>query len=659
MLLRLAGLLVVALLLQPSLSAAQPTNPDLRSLSLQELMAIPVDTPARVPQERLHASPSVFVITDVDILRSGATTIAEVLRMVPGMHVAQIDGNKWAIGIRGFTDRLARAMLVMIDGRAVYSPLFAGTYWEVQDLPLSDIERIEVVRGPGGALWGANAVTGTVNIIRKSALRSVGTTITAGSGSSDPYRLAAAHGGAFSKFQYRVSGKAAARAAQATPGDLDYDDARMLLGGARVDWTGGSGAFTLQGDVYRNEIGQRDTFTTYSPPASSAIITDDTLTGANLLFRWHRQATNPRSLRIQAYIDRSTRSELTFKEKQHIADLDIQQGFARGRHSLLLGAGYRFIDGRTETMGSLLFTPPNRTDNLFTAFAQDDVTLVRDRLALTLGSKFEHNDYSGAEWQPAGRLLWTPTPSHAVSASVSRSVRTPSRVEHDFQTGSLLNAQVPRFIRLVPNPGFESEELTAYELGFVSVPHPKLMLTAAAFHNEHDKVLSAELGPEFTETAGGQQRSIVPITFGNGLRGSSRGIELTGDWRPRSWLRTTLNYSGLRTRLERRPGSTDGGQERRLEEMSPRHQVQAGLSLNLPGRTTVDWFFRRVSALPVISVPAYSTSNVTLQFALSPELSIVVTGRNLHASEHVEFADGSNGLIAIRRSIYAGLRWTR
>jgi iron complex outermembrane receptor protein len=191
---RVLGLVVALTLVQPAQSEAQSANPDLRTLSLQELMAIPVDTPGRVPQDRLRVSPSVFVITEVDILRSGATTIPEVLRMVPGMHVAQIDGNKWAIGIRGFTDRLARAMLVMIDGRAVYSPLFAGTYWEVQDLPLTDIERIEVVRGPGGALWGANAVTGTINIIRKTAIQSAGTAVTAGAGTADPWRVTAVYG---------------------------------------------------------------------------------------------------------------------------------------------------------------------------------------------------------------------------------------------------------------------------------------------------------------------------------------------------------------------------------------------------------------------------------------------------------------------------------
>jgi iron complex outermembrane receptor protein len=656
---RVLGLVVALTLVQPAQSEAQSANPDLRTLSLQELMAIPVDTPGRVPQDRLRVSPSVFVITEVDILRSGATTIPEVLRMVPGMHVAQIDGNKWAIGIRGFTDRLARAMLVMIDGRAVYSPLFAGTYWEVQDLPLTDIERIEVVRGPGGALWGANAVTGTINIIRKTAIQSAGTAVTAGAGTADPWRVTAVYGCARPKFQYRISGKASARAAQATPGDLDYDDARILQGGARVDWAQGAGGFTLQGDIYRTVIGQRDNLVTYVPPANIVRITDDTLTGGNIVFRWQRRTSNPRSLRVQAYFDRSTRSELTFKEQQNVADLDVQQGLARGRHTLLFGAGYRAIDGHTETGGTLRFSPPNRSDQLYTAFAQDEVNLLRNRLTLTVGTKFEHNGYTGAEWQPGARLLWTLGESHAISLAVNRSVRTPSRVEHDFETGSLVNAQQPAFVRLQANPEFQSEELTAYEVGVISRPHSKLLLTAAGFHNEHDRVLSLELGTTFVELEGGGPRLVVPVHFGNGLRGTSQGIEMTGDWRPITWLQTTLNYSGLKIRMERRPGSTDAGQERRLEEGSPRHQVHAGASVKLPGQTTIDWFFRHVSALPALNVPAYSTSNITVQVALNRELSLIATGRNLHEATHVEFTDGANGLIGIRRSGYIGLRWTR
>jgi iron complex outermembrane receptor protein len=665
MTLRVAGVCALVLFGVARGAAAQPGqstqtgSQDLRPLSLLELMALPVATPTRVPESKLRSSPSVFVMTEDDIQRSGATSIPELLRRVPGLHVAQIDANKWAIGTRGFTDRLSRAMLVMIDGRAVYSPLFAGTYWEVQDMPVDDIERIEVVRGPGGALWGANAVTGIISIIRKPAARSAGVAVTAGTGNSERVRLAARYGGRTGAMHYRVSAKAVVRAPQEYPGGSSFDDGRLFTAGGRMDWSAGDAGMTLQGDVYTTVIGQRDSFTTYVPPATTFHITDDTLTGSNLLFRWTANQANPRALRVQTYVDRTTRSELTFSEVQTMADVDLQQGLERGRHGVLWGAGYRYVNGRTDTRGTLRFTPPDRVDHLLTAFAQDEVRLVRDRLILTAGTKFEHNSYSGAEWQPGARLVWTPTTAHAFSVSVMRAVRTPSRVEHDFETGSMASPVGPTFVRLQPNPSFEPEELIAYEAGVMSMLHPRVLLTASFFRNHHDRVLSVELDAPFVETDGANQRVIVPVTFGNGLRGRSYGAEVIADVRPAEWLRTTVQYSALKVELSRRPGSVDAGQERRAEEGSPRHQVQATVGLNPRGRASLEWSFRHVSSLPVLRVPAYSTSNLTLAVTMNPRLAVVVSGRNLHEPAHVEFPEGSNGPIGIRRSIYAGLRWTR
>lgn len=287
------------------------------------------------------------------------------------------------------------------------------------------------------------------------------------------------------------------------------------------------------------------------------------------------------------------------------------------------------------------------------------MSLVPDELTLTLGAKFEHNDYSGAEWQPGMRLLWTVSDAQAVSVSVNRSVRTPSRVEHALEAGGLISAAVPTFVRLVPNPAFVSEELIAFEAGIVSLPHPKLLLTAAAFRNRHNRVLSLEPGASFIETDGGGSRTINPITFGNGLEGHSHGVEVTADLRATERLRTTLTYSGLVTKLSRRPGSNDTSREFRDEQGSPRHQLQLSANFTLPGRTSVDWFFRHVSKLPALDVPAYSTSNVTVHVALTGQLSLRVIGRNVHERTHFEFSDGTNGRIGIRREIFADLRWSR
>ena len=497
----------------PAAAQSSGGGPGLRALSLEELMGVPVTVTSRVPQSRLTAPASVTIITSEEIRQSGAITLPEVLRMVPGMHVAQIDGNKWAIGIRGFTDRLSRAMLVMIDGRAVYSPLFAGTYWEVQDIPLMDIDRIEVVRGPGGSLWGANAVTGIVNIVRKSAAASAGTAVNVRTGTEDPLAASMSHGGG-SRLQYRVSGKVAMRSPQENPRGLEYDDARLIQGGARLEWQNTAGAFIVQGDAYRTIIGQRDTFTTIVPPTRRDEVTDDTLLGGNLLWRWTRRPADPRTLRVEGYYDYSSRTELVFSERQQILDLDLDQGLVHGGHGMMGGAVLGYSRGATETRGILGFTSPTRTDQLYSAFLQDELTLVPDRLSLTVGTKIEHNDYSGFEWQPSARLAWTASSSTALSVSIARAVRTPSRVEHDFTTGSLVNAAQPLFLRLSPNPAFRSEELTAFEGSVVTMPHPKVLTTLALFRNRHDHVLSGEVGARFVETDGGGSRAILPIVFG-------------------------------------------------------------------------------------------------------------------------------------------------
>jgi iron complex outermembrane receptor protein len=645
--------------LRPSPVVAQQRTVDLRSLSLEELMSLSVATPSRLPQTLLHAPASAFVLTADDIRRSGATTVAELLRLVPGLHVAQIDGNKWAIGSRGFTDRLARSMLVLIDGRAVYSPLFAGTFWEAQDVPLQDIERLEVIRGPGGALWGANAVNGIINIIRKTAAASAGLSLTVAGGTADPALIEAGYGGGGQTWQYRVSGKLHARASEDTAFDGAYDDAVRLQGGARLDWQTDWGAGTVQTDLYRARFGERDAVAAYDPPSVTNQTNRNVQDGVNLLARWQRHPANPRSLQVQTYLDRTVRTELLFSEVQSIFDLDVQRGGVRGRHGWLVGGSYRLIDSATSTSGLLEFTPANRTDHLFGAFVADEVTLWPDRLQLTVGTKVEHNNYSGVHWQPSARVLWTPSTWQAFSASVARAVRTPSRVEHDFQSGNLLTTMGPTFVRLTPNPAFEAELLTAFEVGWVGNPRPWVMWAVAAFRNAHDRTLSLELNSPFVETDASGARVIVPVHFGNGLRGDSHGVEANIDLRPAAWWRTSVGYSWLRVELDRRPGSRDGGQETRSEGVAPAHQLQLATTFHLGARTTVNWFLRAIGEVPAFDIPSYVTSNLAVEWRARTDVSVFLSGRNLHHAGHVEFDDGRNGQIGIGRSVMAGLRWRR
>ena len=635
-------------------ASAQLVAQDLRRLSLEELMQVEVTTVSRTAQAGTVAPAAVFVITQEDIRRAGVTSIVEALRLAPGVHVARIDANKWAVGIRGFPDRLSRSMLVMIDGRAVYSPLFAGTYWEVQDTFLPDVERIEVIRGPGGTLWGANAVNGIINIITKSAAATRGGVMDAGVGSSDRVGMGFRYGGAIGgRTHYRAYAKFYDRGPFAD--GRDFDDSRMGQAGFRVDRAAGAGrSLTVQGDLYVGEAGQQSQLTTYAPPALRSLDGDAELAGGNLLARW----VLPRA-RLQAFYDRTSRREPTFRELRDTFDVDFQHSLVRGRrHELLWGAGFRLSAGAIESVETQRFLPDDRTDTLLTAFVQDEIVVSRERLRLTFGAKFEHNDYSGFEAQPSGRLVWTPDAEQAVVVSVTRAVRTPSRVEHDFERTALLDPRQPLFLRLQPNKTFVPEKLVAYEAGYRVRPARRLYLTASAFFNHVTDILSTEAGPIFVEPSPPPPHRVLPIVFANGLHGHTHGLEATADLRVASWLRWTAAYSYLRVELSRDADSRDSSQERRGENLSPRNQLVTQASFDLPGGWEVDWLLRSVGELRTFGVPTYTTFDVRVGYRVNDRLDISIIGRDLHHERHLEFPGGGAGNVEVPRSVFARAIWS-
>ena len=636
--------------------SAQLVAQDLRRLSLEELMQIEVTTVSRTAQVGTVAPAAVFVITQEDIRRAGVTTIVEALRLAPGVHVARIDANKWAVGIRGFPDRLSRSMLVMIDGRAVYSPLFAGTYWEVQDTFLPDVERIEVIRGPGGTLWGANAVNGIINIITRSASATHGAVVDAGVGSEDRVRTGFRYGGGIGAgTHYRAYAKFYDRGPFFHADDRNFDESRMGQAGFRVDRSASAGrSVTVQGDLYVGEAGQRSQLTTYSPPSLRNVDGDAELAGGNLLARW----VLPRA-RLQAFYDRTSRREPTFRELRDTVDVDFQHALLRGRrHELLWGAGYRLSAGAITSVETQRFLPDDRTDNLFTAFVQDEIVVSPERLRVTFGAKVEHNDYSGFEAQPSGRLVWTPDDEQAVVLSVTRAVRTPSRVEHDFERTALLDPRQPLFLRLQPNKNFVPEKLVAYEAGYRVRPARRLYLTASVFFNHVTDILSTEAGPIFVEPSPQPSHRVLPIVFANGLHGNTHGLEATADLRVASWLRWTAAYSYLRVELSRDADSGDSSQERRGENLSPRNQLMTQASFDLPGGWEADWLLRSVGELRTFGVPTYTTSDVRVGYRVNDRLDLSVIGRDLHHERHLEFPGGGAGNVEVQRSVVGRAIWS-
>jgi iron complex outermembrane receptor protein len=639
----------------------QKSEGRLTQVSLEELGQIEVTTASKVPVKASRTPAAIYVITQEDIRRSGATSIAEALRLAPGVEVARVDSNTWSLGVRGFGSALSRSVLVLIDGRTVYTPLFAGVYWQVQDTLLEDIERIEVIRGPGGTIWGANAVNGVINIITKNAKDTNGLLVSTGGGNIDQgfvnFRFGA---GNRKSFNYRIYGKAFTRGPEFHPDQRQFDDWRMGQAGFRADWDlHNRDTLTLQGDLYNGDAGQRVGITSYSPPFMTNVQQNAELAGGNLLGRWKRVLGAGSDIQLQTYYDRTDRKQANFAESRDTFDIDfIHHLTLPRRQDFLWGLGVRLSSGNaTEVVPTVAFTPNHFTDKLYSAFIQDEIPLAGNQLSLTIGSKFLHNSYSGFEVQPTARLLWTPSPRQTVWGAVTRAVRTPSRIEEDLQLTALLSPSPLTFFRITGDRKFSSEHLIGYEAGYRTLLRSKFYLDIAAFHNNYDHLLSIEPGTPFSETSPPPPHVVVPFFFRNGLFGNTSGFEIAPDWTPTSWWRLRGSYSYLHMDLNKEAASQDASTANSTQGSSPHHQITIRSSLNLPKKLEFDQTFRYVSALPAQLVEAYATADVQFSWRATGSLELSVVGQNLFQPHHAEFGGDPGALVGIARSAYAKITW--
>jgi len=654
-------LFLLAGLGKESWADALPGNPQaggrLTQLSLEELGNIEVTTVSKEPVRVTRTPAAIYVITQEDIRRSGATNLQEVLRLAPGVEVARVDSNQWSLGVRGFGSTLSRSVLVLIDGRSVYTPLFAGVYWNVQDTLLEDIDRIEVIRGPGGTIWGANAVNAVINIITKNAKDTHGTLVSTGGGNIDQgtfdFRYGAGNG---KSFNYRVYGKGFTRGAEFHPDQRRFDDWRMGQTGFRTDWDlHDRDTFTLQGDLYNGEAGSKTGIAAYSPPSMFNVEQNAELAGGNLLGRWRRVLGDGSDVELQAYYDRTNRSQANFAEGRDTVDVDFLHHLTLPRHQdFLWGLGTRFSSGTTaQIVPTIAFIPNHLTDKLYSAFVQDEVPIQGDRLGVTIGAKFLHNIYTGFEVQPSARLLWTPNLRHTVWAAVTRAVRTPSRVEEDDQLTGLLSPNPPTFLRIIGDGKFFSEQLVGYEAGYRSLVRPKFYVDIATFYNSYDHLLSIEPGAPFSETSPSPAHLVVPFLFRNGLLGATSGFEVAPDWRPTRWLSLAGSYSYLHMDLRKRAGSLDASTVNGTEGSSPHHQAVIQSFINLSRDLEFDQTYRYVSALPAQLVGNYGTADVRLGWRFSRYFGLSLVGQNLLQPHHAEFGGDPGALVGIKRSVYA------
>jgi iron complex outermembrane recepter protein len=635
----------------------------LTDLSLEELMNVEVISSSKKLEKISEAAAAIFVISQEDIRRSGVTTIPEALRMVPGVHVARIDANKWAVTARGFNDRFASKLLVLTDGRSVYSPLFSGVFWELQDTMLEDIERIEVIRGPGSTLWGANAVNGVINIITKNASKTQGGLATAGGGTEERGFGAVRYGGkAGDSGYYRVYGKYFNRDGFVdSSGNRTPDDWYSYRGGFRADWEPNSDdLFTVQGDIYSGRAGQTTDLPTLALPYLNTVNTKTDTLGLNLTTRWKRTISETSELALQFYYDRTQRKDsTTINEDRDTFDLDLQHSFAPfENHKIVWGMGYHFTQDQIDSTFTLRVNPASRKDSLFSSFIQDDITLLPDVLRLTLGSKFENNDYSGFEVQPTARLLFTPNQQHSIWGAVSRAVRTPSRVEAD----SIAIAQIlpPNAIGLgsplgtasvYGNTSLASEKLIAYEIGYRLQPAQNLFFDLALFYNKYDKIISTRQGTfnPFVVPA------VLPYTLTNNVSGETHGAELAVDWRSTEWWHQQLAYTYLRMKMHpEEPGSFS----EYIAKLgtSPEHQLSYRSGFDLTKGVHLDLWLRYVDTLPR-EIKNYVTMDARLAWKPEKSLELSLVGQNLFEKRHQEFGLDVSRSTLVPRGFYGKVSW--
>jgi iron complex outermembrane receptor protein len=581
-----------------------------KHLTIQELLEIDVTTAARRADPIRTTAAPVQVLTRDDLHRAGVRYLAEAFRLADALFVGRFDGRTWIVSARGLAINGANKMQVMIDGRSIYSPFYSGVFWDAQDVLIDDVDRIEIIRGPGASLWGANAMHGIINVITRRADDTQGTVVTLGSGTEERAIADLRHGGRLgTAAAYRAYVKYGYRDAQSlSTGVSAQDPFRRGQVGGRVDWAlSANDDLSVLGDAYIGRLGL------INAP-------DTPISGGNVIARWSRRGRRGSS-QVQAYFDRVERHvPRQFGERRNTVDIDAQYGLVGpARHNLVFGGGYRASADETDVTETLYFEPRERTTHLFNLFAQDEIALGRGFFGI-LGTRLEHNSYSGWELQPTGRIRWT-RGHDTVWGAVSRAVRMPTRFDSDLR----FTAGLP-FLVATGSTAFRPEQMLAYEAGYRTQPASRVSFEAAVYHNRYDDLRSQE------------QRPGQPIVLANTIEGEISGLELGATWEPAAHVRVHGSYAWLTRSLRRKPGSLDitGG-----EGFDAPHQATLRLFTDLRPGVRLNVMGRYVDALPRTSIPAYVEADVTLQWDVRPWAELALVGQNLVHDRHAEFGGGT------------------
>jgi iron complex outermembrane receptor protein len=641
---------------------------NLKQLSLEQLGNVEVTTVSKDPRQVLKTPAAIFVITQEDIRRSGATSIPEALRLAPGVEVARIDADHWSVAIRGLAGQFSKDLLVLIDGRSVYTPLFAGVYWDVQSVMLEDVERVEVVRGPGGTIWGANAVNGVINIITKSAENTHGALVALGGGNVDQGTGSVRYGGTVGKdFNYRIYGTGSIRGPEFHPDGDEFDRWRMGQMGFRTDWKrGDKDSFTVQGDIYSAGSGETSLVALFSPAAEVQQDAIGSASGGNLLAQWQHTTGEGSDIQIKAYFDRTNRADIQGGETRDTFDIDyVQHARIYGAQNLTWGLGARVSPSNfLQTSPGVNFLPNQQTDSIYSGFVQYELPIIRDKVTLTAGTKLEHNNFSGFDYEPSVRLLWSPTEHQSFWAAVTRAVRTPSRQDQDVVFdifAGTINlgtppSPTPVYFEILGNPKAKAEQLIGYEVGYRTQVNSNVYVDFTAFYNTYSGLQG--FGPPVPTQASPTAPVFFILPYANIIKGHTAGAEIAPDLKITHWWQLRGSYSYLDIALRDKPGFTDvGNLLASYMGSSPRQVVSFQSLVNLPKQFELDTMYRYTSGLPQYSVGAYSTADVRLGWHRGEGLDFSVIGQNLLQPFHNEFGGNPGSLVGIKRSIYGKITW--
>lgn len=652
------SLALALLIANPTFAQAPAQNQrDLSSMNIEQLMQVEVTSVSKKPERLSRAASAVFVITQDDIRRSGALNIPDLLRMVPGLDVAQVNGSSWAISARGFNDQSANKLLVLIDGRTVYSPLFSGVFWDAQEIPLETIERIEVIRGPGATVWGANAVNGVINIITKQASETQGVSISGGGGTYEHGFGYAQYGGKIgSNTYYRLFTNDFAAGTLLDPaGQSGKDSWDAYRIGFRADGKlSGKDSLTLEADGYDGNEGELvNTVTSISPPMNQTLALNESFGGWDVLTKWEHNGRS--QTKLQFYFDRPSRGDPTYGEGRNTVDIDFQDHIGLGeRQDVVWGAGYRRTSDDIRGSLRVSFNPPAKSNELFSAFGQDEIALAPDRLYLTVGVKLEHNGFSGFGVQPNARLAWILDDRNTLWAAVSRALKTPARDETvRFNAAALPGpGGLPVLVSLFGASELD-ESVLATEMGFRTELRSDLSFDVAAYYNTYEDLTSDEPSTPFLESSPGPLHLVAPFFARNLLDGESHGAEIALNWKLTSRWILSPGFAYEQIHIYRDPGSQDTAMTASMQGSTPREQAQ--LRSNVEINRHLEWNSSAYFVGRLATVPSYTRldSGVTWQPAKAFSFSIV--GQNLLRDHHAEFDNVAQivNTSLIKRSAYA------